>query len=458
MKASEIVRVTNGKLISGRSDFDIAPHRFSTDSRAIKQGCFFVALRGPNFDGNDFVAAAFRRGASGAIVSSLSTIRYPLYADKVIIKVNDTAKAYGAIARHHRRLFDIPVIAVTGSNGKTTTKDMIAHLLSGKFSVLKNDGTKNNHIGVPETLLKLKKSVDLAVLEIGMNHLGEIGYLSLLARPSIGVITNIGPSHLEHLRSLDNVFRAKKELLKRLPSNGLAVLNGDDEFLSRVVTRRLKLITFGLGPRNDISASRVRFDKGVWNFLVNGRYPFRLNLLGRHNIYNALSAIAVSAHFGLGFSYMAGRLSRFKESSGIRLVVKKISGIRFIDDSYNSNPLSLRCALETLLECETTGKRFLVTGDMFELGRMARSFHADIGAVVARSKIDYLFTIGRLSEGTRREAVRRGMQETHARRCSGPLEAANLLRRLAGPDDVVLVKGSRVMRMEKVIDEFKKIC
>jgi UDP-N-acetylmuramoyl-tripeptide--D-alanyl-D-alanine ligase len=467
MKVREIVGAAGGKLVSGAQDLDVAPSRFSTDSRTIKKGDLFVAIEGPNFDGNDFLDDAFRKGAIGAIVSRSARDAFrrdkrpgrekrPDHERRVIIRVKDTTRAYGAIAHYHRMQFRIPLIAVTGSNGKTTTKDMIWHILSGRYNVLKNEGTRNNHIGLPQTLLALKEATDIAVVELGMNHMGELAYLGTIAEPSIAVLTNIGPSHLEHLGSLGNVFKAKTELLRSLPAGAVAVLNGDDELLSRYRTTRLKAVTFGFGRNHDFRASHVKLVGRRWAFLVNGRHPFELNMLGRHNIYNALAAIAVSAHFVRDFSYMRERLLTFKADE-MRLRIKRLSGVEFMNDAYNSNPLSMKCALSALLDYGTKGRRFVVSGDMLELGRAAKEYHARTGELIAKSKVDFLFTVGRLSQQTARAALRAGMKEENVKRCMTHEDAALLLKRMARPRDVVLVKGSRAMQMEKVIERFEHL-
>ena len=479
MKVGDIVKATGGVLLRGDPAREVSPRAFSTDSRTMRRGGIFIALKGPNFDGHDFIAEAFRKGATGVIVSkhirdtSLREImqlrekcpghetprrkKCPDHETHTcIIKVADTAKAYGAIARYHRMRFDIPLIAVTGSNGKTTTKEMIARILSRRFDVLKNDGTKNNHIGVPETLLALAEGTDVAVLELGMNRLGEIRYLAGIAQPSIGVITNIGPSHLEFLGSLGNVFKAKRELLERLPRGALAVINGDDPFLAKARAERLRLITFGLGPRNDFRATDLRADRRGLAFRVNGRHQFRLNLLGVHNVYNALAAIAISAHFKMGFPAMRAALAPFA-GCAMRLTAQGVGDIVFLNDAYNSNPLSMRYALDALSDYETTGRRFIVAGDMLELGDKARPFHAQMGELVARSRVDYLLTIGRLSNEMSRSAIRAGMGPVRVRGCRTHADAARALKALARPRDVVLVKGSRQMEMEKVIERFKEL-
>ena len=465
MRISEILKCTKGLLISGDPNAEIDIGKLSTDSRSTREGGLFIAIKGKIFDGNNFIGDAFKKGAAGAVVSSWhpghtrtrhpALCRVPGCQGVPIIKVKNTTKAYGEIAGCHRARFNIPVVAVTGSNGKTTTKDMIAHILSGRLNVLKTEGTRNNHIGVPETLIRLKKGVDAAVIEMGMNHAGEIRYLCGIARPSAGVVTNIGESHLKFLGRVENIYKAKMELLDSLPDGAAAILNGDDRFLSGFRTKRLKIITFGLDGHNVFRASSVKCKNGLCSFSLNGKRRFELRLLGRHNIYNALAAAAVSSYLGIGLGHAARRLAEFKGSSGQRLGTKKISGIEFINDSYNSNPLSMRCAIDSLSGYATGGKKFLISGDMLELGRLARSFHAEAGEFAAKAGIDFIFTIGALSRHTLRAALSSGMNRTSAFVCKNHADAALALRRLAKRGDVVLVKGSRAMRMEKVIETFK---
>ncbi len=455
MKIAEILKCTKGRLISGDSNTEAASDRFSTDSRSLKKGDLFVALKGANFDGNDFVAQALRRGAIGAVISN-HVLCNKYYVRKSVIHVTDTTAAYGAIANYHRMRFAVPVVAVTGSNGKTTTKDMMSHVLSGRFKVLKNEGTKNNNIGVPETLLKLNKGIDIAVLELGMNHPGEIKTLSGIARPSAGVVTNIGESHLEFLDGLENVYKAKKELLGSLPCGAAAIVNGDDRLLSRFRAKRLEVVTFGFGRHNNFRASNAKWEDGQWRFMVNERHPFELNMLGGHNIYNALAAIAAASYFKVHWADIQRRIAAFRQTSAMRLAINRIGGIEFINDAYNSNPLSMRCAINSLLDYEAKGKRFLISGDMLELGSRARRFHAAVGELAAQSGVDFLFTIGDLSRHTAAAALARGMKEKNAVMCRTHKDAACLLRRLVKKGDVVLIKGSRAMRMERVMDYFAK--
>jgi len=372
--------------------------------------------------------------------------------------VKDTVKALGDIAASHRARFNIPVIAITGTNGKTTAKDIVAHVLSAKYNVLKNETSKNNYIGLPLTLLRLEKKHDTAVVEMGMNHIGEIDRLSEIAKPDIGVITNIGPAHLESLGTLKNIFIAKAELLKRLGKKGLAILNKDDAYLRGIKGLNARRVYFGIDRSCDFQARDLSYRKNKWSFRLRhsgGKGNFEFSLFGRHNIYNALIAIAIARRFDIDFSTIAKKISSYRQASPMRLGFKIIRGIGILDDTYNSNPLSMECAIDTLARYDTRGKKILVSGDMLELGKKAKTLHESIGRILARSPIDILITHGRLSMFMNREARRKGMDMLYHARSQA--EAANLLRKIAKPKDVVLVKGSRGMQMEKVIEKFKGV-
>ena len=461
MKIKEIIKITQGKLLSGDPNTDIDPATISTDSRTIKCGGLFIALKGPNFDGNKFVDDAFKKGAIGAIVTQHAAVRSEAEPprrgrstqhEKVVIRVNDGAKALGQIAAYHRRQFNIHVIAVTGSNGKTTVKEMISVVLGTKYNVLKNEGTNNNHIGVPQTLLGLNKKHTIAVLELGANHEGEIDKLAGIAGPTAAVITNIGSSHLEFFGSLEGVFSAKKEILRHLKRPGFAVLNGDDEYLSAVRPGRFKIIRYGLGGRNDHRAADIYSGRRGICFTVNGREDYKLNLLGIHNVYNALSAIAVAKEFGIGYGSIRAGLATFRPAR-MRLDLKKIKGIDIINDSYNSNPFSMRAALDVVRHYPAT-TRWVVSGDMLELGGAAVRFHKEIGERIAESGAAGLLTFGRLSKHTLSGARACGMAKNRLWHCATHGDIAGVLKKVVKRGDVVLLKGSRSMAMEKVLEFF----
>lgn len=448
MKVGEIVKVTGGRLICGSPDADIDLSRISTDSRSIKRGELFLALSGPNFSGSDFVKDALKKGAAGAI--SERHVSCESGKGKIIIKVRNGTKALQDIAACHRMKFDIPVICITGSNGKTTVKDMAAFVLSRRYNVLKNEGTRNNHIGVPQTLLKLKPGHDVCVMELGTNHKGEIGTLAAIARPTVAVITNIGPSHLEFLKDLRGVYKEKKDILKHLPKGGIAVVNGDDEFLSGIRCAKARLIRFGLKKTNAFNAEVVSTDKDRIAFILNSKEGVELKLLGLHSVYNALAAIAIASLFDINHDTVKKALADFKPTT-MRMNLIRLGGIDIINDSYNSNPLSMQTAVDAIKQ-RPARARWVVSGDMLELGRKSEYFHRMVGRMIASAGIEGLLTFGELSRYTLAAALGSGMDEENLWHCATHDEIADILREVVQEGDLVLVKGSRSMRMEKVVE------
>ncbi|MBI4974282.1 MAG: UDP-N-acetylmuramoyl-tripeptide--D-alanyl-D-alanine ligase, partial [Candidatus Omnitrophica bacterium] len=434
MLVKEILKITRGRLVSGNPDIDIAPPKISTDSRTMMKGGFFIALKGPNFDGDDFVKEAFAKGARGALVA---VCKMQLDDKRIIIQVRDTLEALQTIASHHRMKFRIPVIGITGSNGKTTTKEMMWRVLSAKYNVLKNEGTKNNHIGLPLTLLKLESSHDICILEMGMNHRGEIRLLCDIAKPTIAVITNIGPSHLEFMGNLNKIFKAKREILESLCKKSIAILNGDDEYLSKIRNASFDILRFGLEDSNDLQATDISVGRNKIKFGVNGKMGYELNLLGLHNIWNALAAIAVGTRFNISYGSMKRSLFAYKPAY-MRLNLRRFNGLAIIDDTYNSNPSSMDCALEALRNYPANA-RWVVSGDMLELGVHGKDFHRMVGRMVARSNAKGLLTFGRLSKATLSEARNCGMDKDNLWHCSTHGQIAGILRRVAKSGDAVLI-------------------
>lgn len=451
MQIKEIIKVTRARLISGDPAKEIDLASISTDSRTIRPGEFFLPLEGDNFNGEDFIDDAFKKGAVGAF----TTVHSPqsIVHSKTVIRVKDTVAALQALARRQRKKFRIPLIGVTGSNGKTTVKEMIARVLSTKYNVLKNEGTKNNHIGVPLTLLKLKKDHQICVVEMGTNHKGEICLLADIARPNVAVITNIGPSHLKFLKNLKGVFDAKKEIFEFFKKESAAVLNGDDGYLARIKSDKFRVFRFGFGPTNDFRASRVSVEGGRIKFFLNDRAYFILNLLGPHNVYNALAAIAAAHYFDVGYEAIRDALCGYAPPS-MRLNVRNLSGLTVIDDAYNSNPLSMSSALESVKDYPA-GSRWVVSADMLELGEKENDFHGMVGETIAKLGFDGLLTFGGLSRHTSSRALECGMAKEKVWHCSTREEVAEILRKIAKEGDCILVKGSRAMKMEEVIDKLK---
>lgn len=452
---AELIKATRGRLRKKGSVTCVSG--ISIDSRTIKQGEAFIAIKGSNFDGHDFILEAIKKGASCIIALKIKLI--PKDRRISLIEVNDTVRALGDIAMFCRSKFNLPVIAVTGSNGKTTVKDMIAWVLSGHLKVLKNEGTKNNQIGIPLTLVNLNRSFDLAVLEIGTNHFGEVAYLSKLCKPNIGIITNIGPAHLEFLQNLAGVFQEKYTLIKNLKKPRVAILNADDTFLKRETLKKSKNpFVLGVGEKNrsDFLATDIKVSARGLKFCLNQKYKFRLRTLGWYNVYNALIAIAVARLFGLSYKDIALRLENFSFPQG-RLNFITLNEVRFIDDTYNSNPLSLKEALEVLANFKVRGRKIFVMGDMLELGTQQEMFHCALGRKIAQI-CDVFISVGNLSKLAAESARERGLERENIFTCDTPYQARDILFNKISPtrDDIVLVKGSRAMRMEEVLKELKK--
>lgn len=458
-KVAELLKASGGSLIRGSRDG--AVKGISIDSRRTSAGEAFIAIKGDNFDGHDFIGEALSKGAKALIVAKLplrlrsGQAGYQVASLKktAVIKVDDTIKALGDITRFKRESFDIPVIAVTGSNGKTTAKEMISWVLAEKYRVLKNEGTKNNHIGLPLALLDLKDKHDIAVLELGTNHFGEIGYLTGICKPNIAVITGIGPSHLEHFRNLKGVFKEKFTLVERLEDPRAAILNADDSLLKKEILRENKkafILGFGIGKKSDFSASRVKYRDARVEFLVNEKIKFTLETPGYYNIYNALAAIAAGRLFGIGLGRIAKRLAAFDFPAG-RLKLITLDKIRFLDDTYNSNPASLKQALNALKNFPAKGRKIFVMGDMLELGRLKDRLHYQAGIEAAKA-CDAFLTVGPLSGLSAKAAKSNGLGKKPVINCENFRQARGILFNEICPaeEDVVLVKGSRSMRLEGI--------
>ena len=449
MRITEILKATGGKLVGAGSAKPIAG--VSIDSRTIKKGELFLAVRGLKYDGHDFIKAAFEKKARLAIAEFRPAYLAPRMP---VIIVRDSITALGDLASHHRRKFNIPVVGITGSNGKTTVKEIAAHILGGRFNVLKNKGTENNFVGLPLTLLRLKPRHDVAVLEMGANHAGEISRLSMILKPTLGLITNIGPSHLGFFGDLGCVLKAKTEILEHLGKNPI-ILNEDDGLLQRIKPKTKK-ITFGIVKKSAFQAGNIREGANTLQFSLNKRVKIGLKLSGRHNVYNALAGIAIASVLGMDPKSIQKRIAQFKPLP-MRMHVSLINGLSVVDDTYNSNPLSSRCAIEFLSHLKTKGRRIFVTGDMFELGRSTERFHKEIGKLTADSLIDKLITVGKLSEKTGSAARKAGMDASSVWNCASPDRAVSILSSIAQSGDTVLIKGSRAMGMERIIKKLKEI-
>lgn len=451
MKGSDLVKACNGRLLQGDPEQQVTG--FAIDSRKINGGDFFIPFRGERTDGHLYIADAIRRGAVGAFVESSAGIARPVEEKALLIEVDDSLEALQQLAAWYRNQFSVTVIGITGSSGKTTTKDYTAGVLQSKFEILKTEGNLNNQIGLPLTLLKLENKHRFAVLEMGMSASGEIHRLCEIANPSIRVITNIGMAHIEQLGSVDAIERAKGELLEYQGSGGLAVLNGDDLRLLKLGKRYPgKVYYYGfnqgdiqgleLSQRGEISFFRVRFPDQSEGW-------FKAPLPGRESVSNALAALTVGYILGLSLPEMKQGLETSETSAGRLQVYHNRDGLVVIDDSYNANPSSVKAAIDVL--CQLGGRNTVaVLGDMLELGSAAGEAHREIGRYLAESGVTYLVSVGELMKFAAREALAAGMTVFP---CSDHAAALARLQKL--PLDRgwhILVKGSRGMQMDKIVD------
>lgn len=444
------MRATAGRLVKG--DLKARVCAVSIDSRTIKPNELFVAIKGVRFDGHNFIAQAGRRGAGAVLFSDSSCLKKHTCLTPMI-RVRNTVRALGELAREHRERFRIPVIAVTGSNGKTTTKEMVAAILRIRFDVLCNPGTQNNYIGVPLAVFGLRKRHKVAVIELGANRPGEIGWLSWIIKPRVAIITNIALSHLKFFKSIKGVFKAKIELLKNLSKDAKLIVNKDDRFLCRLNKVSVEKITFGLNRPADFYGEIIGQSQDETSFLLNRRHYILLRALGRHNVYNALASIACARGLGLSLNEIKRGLALFK-TSPMRMQVVKLGKVKIINDCYNSNPQSFASALDFLREYPARGRRIVVCGDMLELGGQGQALHIDLGKRLAKDKIDFLITVGPRARDIARGAQSAGMPRGQIRICRLRPRAASILNGIVLPEDIVLIKGSRAMKMEQVLTCF----
>lgn len=452
LRAGEIAGVVKGRLVNSSDETEITG--VSIDSRSIKPGDMFIALKGESFDGHDFIGAAAAKGAALVITEKKLDLDIPY------ILVEDSLKALQAAARYYRGKFSIPFVAITGSSGKTTTKDMIASVLSQKYEVLKTEGNLNNAIGLPLMLLRLRHSHKIAVLEMGMNSPGEIRLLSDIVRQDIAVISNVGTAHIEYLGSRENILKAKLEILAYFDRGNIAVINGDNDMLAGLSSDRYDIVRYGLEPKNDVYASMIteRGEEGTDFTVAFDGVPETLTvpLPGIHNVYNALSAIAVARLFGINAEEIRKGLMSFKPSKNRMDIMNTPEGIKIINDVYNANPESMRAAINALKSYKAEGRRILISGDMLELGDISEKEHFDIGRYAASNGIDIIASIGNFSGAVRKGAEASGIDGKNLYAFPDKETAAPVLKKILRPGDLVLVKGSRSMKLEYIVDYIRE--
>lgn len=452
LSGQDVLKATNGHLLKGETN--VVCRGISTDTRTLQAGNLFVALKGETFDGHNYLDLAAERGAAGMLVQDRST--KPVSGHAAIYLVEDTLAALGNLAHYWRNGFSVPVIAITGSSGKTTTKEMLAGIVSQTKNVLKTEGNLNNLIGLPMTLFKLASHHDCAILEMGTNRRGEIARLTRIARPDIGLITNIGPAHLEGLNSLDTIREEKGDLFYYMGGEGTAVINMDDENVKAVSSHwRGKQLTFSMKDQADVMARNIRrmHSGGVSFQLIIGTSPYDIfmNIAGRHHVYNALAAAATALALGMDDSSIVDGLAGFQPVPGRMDVRRLANGASVIDDTYNANPASVAEALKALEDLRGAGRSVAVLGDMLELGEQSQILHESIGEIAAKSGLDRLLLKGDFAPAVAAGAAREGMPADAVRFFQDDGEAVDFLKTYLRDGDWVLVKGSRRMKMEQIV-------
>ncbi len=449
-RLEEVLKATGGKLLSDSANAIIKG--VSIDSRTIKRGDIFIAIRGENFDGHDFVGRVLEKAS--AIVVSRKDV--PVGSRCPVILVKDTVRALGDLAAFHRRRFNIPVVAITGSAGKTTTKEMAARVLATRFCILKNIANQNNLIGVPLTLLRLKSRHEIAVVELGTNLPGEIRRLTQITHPTVAILTNIGESHLEFLKSRAGVFKEKFELVRQMAARGVVIYNQDDVFLKAIGRKPLtqRLISCGTIKTARFYAEGIETNgNNQTHFFLNGKDPFTLRTSARHMVDNALAAIAVGQFFKIHHAGIRKILARFKPLDN-RGSLYKVGPYKLIDDTYNSNPVSLRSAIGSIHQLPYRGRKIFVCGDMLELGPQTERLHREMGRRMAKADIDILLTVGKHSRWIAEQA--RSNKNISVCHCPDIPTAQNRLARYLTAGDMIFLKGSRGIHLERIVEFIKE--
>ncbi len=451
-RVEDAVDWISGNLVQGNQTSKLSG--VSTDTRNLSAGQLFVAIAGPNHDAHDYLEGAVGAGAGGLMVQRGREPSGAWLADLPVISVEDTTRGLGALAHGHRKQFDGPVIAITGSNGKTTTKEICASVLAVGAPTHKNRGNLNNHYGLPLTLLAREPEHRRMVVELGMNHRGEIAELAAIAEPTIGIVTNVGTAHIEHLASRDEIALEKGDLLAAIDPHGTAVVNRDDDYAKDLASRtRGSVLFFGRGPGADVTAEEVRGSGHGFAFTLRapqGRVDVKISGLGETTVINALAAAAGALAAGASLDDLAAGLAGYKGISG-RLERRELPGnVVIIDDSYNANPQSMEIALRLLASCQDARRRIAVIGDMGELGDETEQAHVAVGRLAAELGIEFVVTVGENAERVADGARAGGLTSERIRISPDSDAAGETVQGLLHKGDWVLVKGSRTTRMERI--------
>lgn len=461
--AADVCNWTKGKLIQGNESqaFDATV----IDSREVRAESLFVAIVGPNHDAHRFVAKVLEQGAAGVIVSTdpaaISSPGDSMPSGGFVVRVNDTTRALADLAHGHRQSFQGPLIGITGSNGKTTTKDLCAEILQGVGTTLATRGNLNNNFGVPLTLLRRSGATEFAIIEMGMNHRGEIATLTEIAEPNIGILTNVGSAHIEFLGSREAIAEEKGDLLASLPAVGTAVVGRDDpRAFAQAKRSAARVLSFGRDPKADLCASRIRaHNDGTFSFQLEspfGRDELHVTGLAETIIENALAAAGGAFAAGASLTAVANGLAKHQGVPGRMQPRSLPNDVLVIDDSYNANPQSMQIALDTLARLETSGRRLAVLGDMGELGDQGVSAHHDAGRLAGSLDLDGLFLVGSMAEHVAAGAAEAGLAKERIHLEEDHDALARKLEEIMAKGDLILVKGSRAARMERIIESIEE--
>lgn len=458
MNVEDIIKATNGKLLIGNLEEDC--ENFCTDTRKIQKGDVYVGLKGEKFNGNEYYKEALEKGAKVAVISGIEVTKEDLdkYKDKTIIEVKDSLEAFGDIAAYKRDLYDIPVIQITGSVGKTSTRDIIANVVRTQYKTLQTEGNQNNAVGLPTTLLKLKDH-EAVVVESGMNHLGEIRYLGKIAKPTVAVITNIGTAHIGFLGSRENILKAKLEILENLKPDGYIVINNDNDMLNKWAKEdtKYKKYTFGIDEKSEVMAYNIKVNENysTYNVKINNKeYLVKVPVSGIHFVYNSLCAIAVGNLLNIAPENIIKGIETFTLTKN-RMEIDKIKdGVTVINDAYNASYDSMKAAIEYLATLRN--RKITILGDMLELGEFSKELHEKVGKEVAKNKIDILITIGLESENIALGAEKSGMDKATIYKFRCKEDAMEKIKNIVKKGDAILIKASNAMKFDEITKELLK--
>ena len=456
VKIKDIIKVCNGKLICGNEE-DVCID-FSKDTRTIQENDVYVGIKGENFDGNTLYLDAFEKGAKACILQGIEIDKETIekYKNKSIIIVDDTIKALQEIAKFKRSLYNIPVVAITGSVGKTSTKDIIASVVGEQYKVLKTQGNLNNHIGVPLTILSLKEHEAL-VVEMGMNNAGELTVLSKIAQPDIAVITNVGTAHIGNLGSRENILKAKLEILNGLKENGTLIINNDNDMLNAWKTEyngNVKIVTYGIENTSDFKASNIKLNENSSEFSLESQIDNNEKIMvpvgGMHFVYNALSAIAVGEQLNIPIEKIKNGIANFELTKSRMELIKLENEITVVNDCYNANYDSMKASIEYLAKTNSA-RKIAILGDMLELGDFSNELHAKVGEEVAKNKIDILITVGEMGKVIA-NAAKQADDGIEVYSFDNNQSAITKINELKKSGDTILIKASNGMKFKEIVE------